>query len=86
MAIGSGGRVQPGPEKMIMPSLFNAAAGTLDIDDLELTAIPLEGPRPRGPHGRPPGTRPVGTGAGAPRESGTQRLSGVLADADADTD
>ena len=26
----------------IMPTLFNAAAGTLDIDDMELTPVPLE--------------------------------------------
>ncbi len=35
--------VPPGAAALeIMPCLFNASAGTLDIDDLELTVIPLE--------------------------------------------
>lgn len=35
--------VPPGAATLeIMPTLFNAAAGTLDIDDMELTPIPVE--------------------------------------------
>lgn len=35
--------VPPGAATLeLMPALFNAAAGTLDIDDMELTPVPLE--------------------------------------------